>query len=268
MGKRIEFEKLHNVRDLGGEATCDGRTVREGLLFRGDQPFSASDADRRTMVDLGIGKVIDFRSVREHEERPDPVIEGVRNLHLPIIKDVRVGITRGAEGDKGIGELLMSGVAIDDSFVIDHMCNMYRMFVIDPFSTGQYSRFVDEVIESAEAGQGTFWHCTAGKDRAGFASAILLEALGVPRDDIVADYMLTNDCLARFIADFMPKIEGRITSEGSRRALMCFFLADERFLESAYETADAEFGSFDAFLEQAIGIDDVKRKKLRSLLLR
>ena len=68
---------------------------------------------------------------------------------------------------------------------------MYRRFVSDPFAIAQYTRFVDEIIESAERGEAVLWHCTAGKDRAGFVSAVIEALMGASADEITADYMVT-----------------------------------------------------------------------------
>lgn len=264
---RIEFEALHNVRDLGGMIGVDGRTIRSGLLFRGDQPFFSTERDKDAIAALGIRKSIDFRSRMEHEDKPDPVIPLVKNVYLPIIEDVRMGITHGHAENTHLGQLLMGGADIDAAFVDAYMQEMYRKFVNDPFANGQYARFVDEVIESALANEGVFWHCTAGKDRAGFATVIVLEALGVSRETIAADYLSTNDYLSDFRARMMDHFADRFASDGARDAFAHFFSADASYLEAAYDEAASLYGSFQAYLAKAIDVDESKTAKLRSLLL-
>lgn len=117
MGIPIPFEKLFNVRDLGGIATGGGQTVRAGLLLRGDQLFSASPDDLEKLRGTGVRKVIDLRSIGEHEEKPDPAIEGAENVFLPIIKNVGVGITRGTEGNMRIIELFESRHPVKPAFI-------------------------------------------------------------------------------------------------------------------------------------------------------
>ena len=267
MTTSVEFEGLHNVRDLGGMRTHDGRTVRSGLLLRGDQPFEATEGDKRKIAELGVRTLIDFRSLAEHEKKPDPAIPGVSNVHLPIIKDVRAGITHGEESDKALMRMFSEGHDVAPEVVDKHMGNMYRLFVEDDFANAQYARFVDLVLEQALAGGATLWHCTAGKDRAGFATVILLEALGVPRADIVADYMRTNESLAHVVEKLVTMFSSMLPSENARQSLRRFFLADERYLAAAYDAADERYGSFDAFLAEALHVDDAKRAKLQELLL-
>lgn len=267
MGTPITFERLHNVRDLGGMTTSDGQAVRVGRLLRGDQLAYASEHDLERLRGLGVRKVVDLRSVDEHEEKPDPAIPDAENVFLPIFKDVRTGITRGTEGNARIMELFMKGEAVPPSFIDERMCSMYRSFVEDPFANSQYAQFIDEVIATAEEGGATYWHCTAGKDRAGFAAAMLLAALGVERDGIAADYLQTNACVDGVVGQLMSQFGQMLPNDDTRAALMRFFVADEIFLNAAFDAIDERHGSVDAFLADRLDLDDGKRQKLRDLLL-
>ncbi len=278
MSTPLTFEGLHNVRDLGGMRTVDGRTLIKGKLYRSDQLFSATQADRETLDAMDFRVIVDFRSGIEREEKPDPQLEGATNLHLPIIKDVRAGITRDKQSNRSIMRMIMSGQGADLTIIDTYMSNMYRGFVMDPYANEQYARFLDTVIEALQAGGSALWHCTAGKDRAGFATAILLEALGVARDDIMADYLQTNECLAGVTAQLVGMLSSRALTSGQmqldeqmlatmKTALDHFFRADESFLAGAYTAAEERFGSFEAFLVQGLGIDEAKREELRRLCL-
>ena len=278
MSTLVRFEGLSNVRDLGGMCTEDGRVIGTGKLYRSDQLFFASESDLAALGDLGIRIVVDFRSEIERDEKPDPELDGAANLHLPIIRDVRAGITRDEQSNKGIMKMIMSGQGMDLALIDAYMANMYRGFVMDPYANEQYARFVNAVIEALRAGGSALWHCTAGKDRAGFATAILLESLGVARDDIVADYLQTNECLAGVTKQLVGMLSSKAiasdqmqfdeqTIEVMKAALDHFFRADEAFLAGAYAAADEQFGSFDAFLANGLGIDEAKREELRRLCL-
>ena len=266
MSRLIEFEGLSNTRDLGGMMAADGRCVRDGLLYRSEQLFFATEGDREKLDTLGIGKVFDFRSAPERDEKPDPDIADAENVHLPIIQDVRTGITRGNEGNARMIDMVLSG-QMDEETVDQHMQGIYAEFVTEPFAHEQYARFVDGAIAAAQRGKASLWHCTAGKDRAGFATVIVLEALGVGRDSVFADYLQTNECLTETVDKLIVMLAGRLPTEASIGPLRRFFLADESYLSSAYDAIDERFGTFDAFLEQALGIDAAKRETMRSLFL-
>lgn len=266
MGGPIDFESMYNVRDLGGTPVAGG-VVKEGLLLRGDQPFFATESDIRALAERGIGLVVDFRSMAEQGEKPDPAIPGARGLSLPIIDDMRAGITRDRKSDGNVVEMLARG-AVDGMFSVDsYMQDMYRKFVLEPFAAAQYARFVDELVANAERGKATFWHCTAGKDRAGFAAAIVLEALGADRDAIRADYILTNERLAGVVDRIIDMIAAKLPTEEVRAEARRFFGADWSYLDAAYAAATERFGSFAGFLEEAIGIDAAKRERMRELFV-
>ena len=266
MSISIEFEGLHNVRDLGGMPAA-GASVKPGVLFRGDQLFFATESDRSKVDELGIRTVIDFRSAPERAEKPDPDIPGVRNLHLPVIQDVRAGIAHDSESNASMVKMIAQGADIDRSLVDTYMQKMYAGFVEGAEASEQYGRFFDEVVLAAERGEALFWHCTAGKDRAGFATVVVLEALGVARDDIFDDYLETNARLSAVVEQLIATVGRMLPSEGARDAARRFFRADASYLVAAYETADRLYGSFDAYLERALGVDAGKRKSLRCALL-
>ena len=278
MSTLLAFEGLSNVRDLGGMRAKEGSTLSAGKLYRSDQLFFATQADRETLGTMNIRVVIDFRSGIERDEKPDPELDGATNLHLPIIKDVRAGVTRDEQSNKRVMEMIMSGQGANPAVIDAYMANMYREFVMNPYANEQYARFIDAVIEALQTGGSALWHCTAGKDRAGFATAILLEALGVARDDIMADYLQTNDCLAGVTKQLVSLLSSKALTSGQlqldeqtlgamKTALDHFFRADESFLASAYAAAEERFGSFYAFLEQGLGIDEGKREELCRLCL-
>lgn len=267
MGTPVTFEGLSNVRDLGAMKAAGGRLVKNGLLYRSDQLFFASDADRAKLGELGIGLVIDFRSTFERETKPDCEVEGAQNLHLPVIRDVRAGITQDKESHNRIMALFMEGEEISPAFVDNYMCRTYRSFIEDPAANEQYARFVDEVLAMGTSGKASLWHCTAGKDRAGFASVILLTALGASKEDIIADYLQTNACIAGVLDHVKESLAEKLPSVQAITALDRFFLADEAFLEAAFVAAQERYGSFEHFLKEAVSIDEKKREELQHVFL-
>ena len=261
------FEGLANLRDLGGTETADGRTVRAGMLLRSDQLAHATPSDIARLDTMGIMEVIDFRSSRERGERPDCDIAGASNLHLPVFDDIAEGITRDEESDKIVFKVILESAEAGTGIIDERMQGMYREFVASPFAVSQYTRFVGEVLRCAEAGRAVLWHCTAGKDRAGFATAIVLETLGVGRDAIFEDYLLTNGRLATMTENLIDHFASFFTTEAMRTAARRFFSADESYLGAAYAAAEERYGSFAAFLEQGLGIDAAKRDRFKELLL-
>ena len=278
MNSKLAFEGLSNMRDLGGMATADGRLVREGVLYRSDQLYFATEADRAQLAERNIALVVDFRSVPERDEKPDPAIGAARYVHLPVIQDVRAGITRDENSNKRMIETIIGDQAADPESIGSYMYGMYRAFVEGEHARKQYAQFIDEVLKCLRASGAALWHCTAGKDRGGFATVVLLEALGVKRDEIYADYLKTNTSLEGVTAQLISMFSNQLAQMGHRTlepdalaeaktALERFFCADKAFLAGAYDAADDTFGGFDAFLEQGLGINDAKRTELKELCL-
>ena len=237
------------------------------MLFRSEQLVSVTESDIAVLKGRGIGAIVDFRSEVEQAETPDPRIEGVQNISIPVIQDVRAGITRDKKSKLAIIKMLARGGDDLDEFVTSYMRDMYRAFIADEFSARQYGRFVDEVIACGERGRAVLWHCSGGKDRAGFATAVVLGALGASWDDIVADYLKTNENLPAVEGQLKASVGKLLPMGGKRDAVRKFFLADRSYMEVARETAEERYGSFDGYLEKGLGIDAVKKARMRELFV-
>lgn len=248
---KIAFEQLNNTRDLGGIVTEDGRTVVHGKLIRSGRLGIGSDEDIRKIGSL-VSTVVDFRSANERDETPDPEISGVENLHIPIIDDLAAGVSRDQKSDKEAFMML----ANDPDGSLKYMCRTYEGFVTSESARRGYRQFVDLLLEGRD--KAILWHCTAGKDRAGFATVIVLEMLGVDRETIIRNYLRTND----LIEDDINRMVGmffKMTGNGDQnteRALKYMFSARREYIEAAYSSIERNYGSFRAFLTEGLGLTD------------
>ena len=279
------FDKLHNTRDLGGMRVPDGRSIRPGLLIRSGHLADLSEGDVARLSPIAR-TIVDFRTQDERREQPDREIPGAGNVHIPIVESLTAGISREALADLELFSLFLSKPAQ----ARDYMCGMYGLLAED-FSAKQYGRFL-QILLDAEGG--VLWHCTAGKDRAGIASAIVEEILGVPREDIVADYLMTNECLRRDIRSLtdlvkkmngmdsppadvapgylpsrgrLPEPAGSSDSPTADVALGYLLGAKEEYIRSFYKAVDDKYGSFDGFVRDALGLDDAARAAFRDKYL-
>ncbi len=261
MSERIEFEKLHNTRDLGGEETSGHGIIRPGRLIRSGMLKDVSESDRRklqTMVDT----VVDFRSERERAENPEVILPGITYHHLPVVDDLTVGISRESES-----EHRMLKIAGEPDRAKHYMCTLYRYFPTSEFAMSQYARFFRILLENHE--KAVLLHCTAGKDRAGIASVILEEILGVPREKILEEYLFTNECLADDIAILLEQVS-RSAPDGaavSKEALHYLFGADRSYIETFYKAVEEFFGDIDGFVRTGLKLTDEEIRKLREMYL-
>ncbi len=259
---RLQLEKLNNTRDLGGMPARDGRRIRNGLLYRSGHLYGASPKDLAVLRER-VGLVVDFRSISERSEKPDPDF-GQGYMHLPVFDIPAASVER----DEASNEASFHTVARDPQGAREYMAHTYRSFVRDGFARAQYAKFLRSLIEPHE--KAVLWHCTAGKDRAGFAAVLVQELLGVERDAIRADYLATNEYLAeecRFLVSFLGEKFGGLTPE-IEQALNLLFAAKDDFLDAAYEAAAQDYGDMEHYIADGLGITARERETLRALYLK
>lgn len=254
--RHVALEGAQNFRDLGGYATEDGHHVRWGLFYRADDLGDLTDADLATIQQLGIQLVCDFRSDEEKAEHPDrlPATDPPEVVELPILDDsfspaaFREKITAGDLGDTDLRQMLIEG---------------NRLFATRyaPQYAVMFERLTDPASLPAVV------HCTAGKDRTGFASAVVLRTLGVPEETVFEDFLLTNHYTAdeiertlwiiRFASLFRTDPEQVRPALGVERA----------YLEAAFDAIEEGYGSFDAYRRGPLGLDDTETAAFRQLAL-
>ena len=258
LSKLLNFEKLHNIRDIGGMSIKSGSLIKSGCFFRSGQlaDISQNDSDKlKNMVDT----IIDFRSDKERQEKQDVIPEGVSYIHLPIVDSLTAGVTRDKESDKNIIEKL----AVKPEEAKKYMCLMYRGFT-EESAVSHYAEFI-RLLKDAED-KSFLWHCTAGKDRAGIGSAIIEEILGCSREDVIADYMSTNEYIApdiQFLTRFVKNkigIQDNIVDD----ALRYLFGAEEEYIEAFYAAVDEKYGDFDRFIHEGLKLSDADIELMKS----
>ncbi|MCR5134767.1 MAG: tyrosine-protein phosphatase [Clostridiales bacterium] len=258
----MEFERLKNTRDLGGLKMKDGRTIRPGMLIRSSHLSIAPARDLAVLRDV-VGEIVDFRTLKEQQVHPDPVFEGVPHHPMPVLESMTAGITREEEADRSEIETYL----LDPEGARRHMMENYQLFVTSEHARQCYSSFVKLLFAPRE--KALLWHCTAGKDRAGFATAIVLEILGADLETILEDYMKTNRGLAREIEWIYPMIgkqAGGMTKV-MRASLDYMFLAHKEYLLESYKAAGEHYGGMDGYIEKALGIDAVLKTQLQERFL-
>lgn len=221
----INLEGVYNVRDLGGFATEDGGTVRKGLLFRSDELSGLTETDLSHLGSLGIKTVVDFRSKAE--------IARAKNGHARLARTLELNIA--------CGDSRTILLAIDNGDGLQAMKNVNRSLVRD---NSQIFREFFALITDRE-NLPLLFHCTAGKDRTGFAAAMFLSALGVPREDIFRDYMLSASGVKKKFSDAllaMPRLASVLA-------------VNTDYLLTAFEEIETSFGSLRNYLTVGLGAD-------------
>ncbi|MDM3975814.1 tyrosine-protein phosphatase [Mycobacterium marseillense] len=270
-----ELSGAWNFRDVA-EGTA---VLKPGRLFRSGELSGLDDDGRATLSRLGITDVADLRASREVARRgPGLVPDGVE-VHLlpfPDLGDQDAGTDDAAPHEHAFQRLLtgegveeQSGQSVDEA-ATRYMIDEYRQF---PTRNGA-QQAVHRVISLLATGHSVLTHCFAGKDRTGFVVATVLEAIGIDRDTILADFLRSNDAAPALRAQISAMIAQRQDS-GLTPEVVTWTearLSDgvlgvrEVYLAAARQTIDEEFGSLDAYLRAAsVSESDVER--LREALL-
>lgn len=265
-----ELSGAWNFRDV-----ADGSAgLRPGRLFRSGELSGLDDDGRATLGRLGITDVADLRAAREVSRRgPGRVPDGVQVhlLPMPDLADDETG-DDAAPHESAFQQLLTNGEP-DESIheaATRYMIDEYRQF---PTRNGS-QQALHRVMSLLAAGRSVLTHCFAGKDRTGFVVATVLEAIGLDRDTIIADFLRSNAAVPALRAQISAMIAQRQDTELTPEVVTWTEarLSDgvlgvrEVYLAAARQTIDEEFGSLDAYLRAAgVGESDVER--LREALL-
>ena len=257
--QRIQLEKLNNTRDLYGMQTRDKGRIKAGKLLRSGHLYGASEQDLNTLSER-VNLVVDFRTDKERQEKPNPSLDDAAYLHLPILKSLTAGVTR----EKAAVENAVRTQSHDSEGARQYMMRMYVNFVADEFAVAQYAAFLRLLCEDREGA--VLWHCTAGKDRAGFATVLVQEILGVSREDIFEDYLMTNLCLREEVTSLIHMIQSQ-SADSSEEALQYLFGAKEDYLMALYHKVDELYGGFEEFVRKGLQLDAKQQERLRNLYL-
>lgn len=243
MNRHIPLDGLSNFRDLGGYETESGRTTKWRQIFRSDTLAGLSDSDIKTVEGLGIVAACDLRYGDERQNEPS------RLRGHPSIEVMELGFQ-----DRPGESFLDSLQAFDDAAgaARDYLLDNYRQY---PFLYAPaYRRIFDRLL----AGDRIIIHCTAGKDRAGFASAMVLSALGVPQETVLVDYLLTNQYWDR---------GGRERPGMDPDTVAMIFAAREDYFEAAMGAIAGKYPSLDAYFNSEVGLSADERAQLQNMYL-
>jgi protein-tyrosine phosphatase len=250
-----------NARDLGGLVSADGRTVRSGLIFRAPALGRLTDADVAALRRLGLTDLLDLRHGSEIEiAPPDRLPAGPQVAHIPIFDPAHPVFTYVSAVLLGRDLDRHAQLAIEGTPAA--MLAIYRWFVTAPLARAAFGTAMRRI---AAASGPLLFHCSAGKDRTGWLSAVLLTALGVDRATVMADYMLTNEVTAGDMEKVLDALNARrgVPAEVMRPLLD----VTPDYLDAAFTQVEAEYGTLDAYLRDGLGLHGDELAALRARLL-
>ena len=254
--RKLPFTGAHNFRDLGGYKTEDGRRIKWGKIYRSDNLHSLTDEDVKYLSRLNIKSVVDFRSDEERESEPDRLTPDMTQVLLPIKFQPK---ELDDETLKNLMKNLTFGTLDSSNLLTD-----FNIVIVKDFAE-EYKKFFRHVIENNA--EPIVFHCTAGKDRAGFASAMILTVLGVPREKVIEDYLLTNTYVKDHVDSEMLEIELKTFFRADTDNLRKINLVAERYIQAAFDTIDSEWGGMDNYISTALSLTEEDILKLQNFYL-
>ena len=242
LNRSIPLSGASNFRDLGGYTGHAGRVVAWRKLFRSDHLGLLNGDDIAQINQLNVARVLDFRGAAERTTQVC-AIPGARVSSLAIEPTVV----------QAIQALLEKGNGIRPEDAVNLMQQTYRAFVHD-----NSPRFAELFAHLLEDDAPLVFHCTAGKDRTGFAAALILRALGVSASVVMQDYLLTNELFRP------PEL---VSSHAPPEVRNVIARVQTGFLDAAFEAVNNSHGSVDQYLERAMRLDSKQQQRLQSLYL-
>lgn len=242
----------HNFRDIGGYPAADGRSVRWRQVYRSGYMSKITGDDIAALHALGIDTICDFRANDEREERPTVWHEGTTTELW----------ARDYEFSAGALAELMENTDILEGQTRDSMIEIYTVL---PYEQADSYR---EMFRRLAAGRVPLvFNCSAGKDRTGVASALLLSLLGVPRDVIYDDYMLTNASMDGLVAYMEQSPKYRAFVVERRDHALPLIRAERDYLDTTFAVIAQDHGSVERYLADVLDISPEDQITMRDNLL-
>ena len=243
----LRLASADNFRDVAGPGhpIRGGGRVRRGVFYRSNE-LQLTDADVTSLAGLGIRSIHDLRGSIEVEAHPDVAVPGAEWQHVEI---------------QGIPIEMVEGLH-DAAAARRVMREVYDAFVRTAAARAAYARLLTSLATGATP---QLFHCTAGKDRTGWAAALLLEVAGVDRDTILADYLLTNEVSSATRAKYLALIAEHLGPE-KVAVYEPAMVVEADYLQAAYDAAAADYGSVDGYLRDGLGLAGHTLDALRTRL--
>jgi protein-tyrosine phosphatase len=255
------IDSVHNLRDVGGDRTSDGRRVRTGLLYRAAGLARLAPGDDEAFRRLGVRTVFDLRMAEEQAREPDRLPAGVRHVPVDVLSEW--GTTgQPAAFERWFNDPAAARAALGGGAGQAMWEGQYRAFVELPSARAAYGSMFR--VLATEGGRPALVHCTTGKDRTGWAAASLQLLLGVPTDAVMAHYLRSG----LFIAPLVEPVLAALAARGGDPELFRpVFDVRPAYLDSAMAEVRERYGSIEGYFADGLGLDAATRAALRDAFL-
>lgn len=249
--RHIYFKDVVNFRDIGGLKTVDGKTVKWGRIYRSDNLSKLRTGEFEKFNDLGIQTVYDLRTDNEIKGKEDHLPAGTAYIHFSTVEDNEDLLNK-------MRKRVIDG-EITEERSLQLMLNLYRGTVSDNIPL--LRQLLQQIINANEP---VLYHCSAGKDRTGIVTALLLSILKVDRQTITNEYMLSNyyrrEKLQKIVSK--AKLAKIVKPHLAIKAIQNFMGVDERYLNAAFDVIDTKYRGMDKFIQNQLGINAAEQERI------
>ena len=252
----VPTDGIHNLRDYGGYLGADGARVKTGLLFRSGQHMEASEGDLQTIQDLDIRTIVDLRGLSERTSFPCRRHDAFGAEVIAFEGETTSSPPHEGGWDK---------TDMTAEKARQRMISVYTRMPVNPAMIEMFSRYF-EALDKRDGG--SLVHCFAGKDRTGIAASLLLHVLGAHKDDVVGEFLRTNDAPTQHVLErqSLPRMEahyGFIEPEAIRNLMG----VRAEYIETYWSEVTRDHGSVDSYLANSLGVDETRKARLRDRFL-
>ncbi|MCO6542428.1 MAG: tyrosine-protein phosphatase [Lactobacillus sp.] len=246
MQRIFDFSQTYNFRELGGYPTKDQRQIRSHKVMRAAYLSKLTPVELQQLKDYGLRYSIDLRSDYERQQWPDPPVDFLTSIHLPLY------------AANGISDKLYYALPAKDQY--SDLPGIYQQVVLDHHAQQVFRQFFAILLRNEQPGQSVVFHCSAGKDRTGIMAILFLLIMQVPTEYITQDYLLSN-------LMYQNKIDLNALNNPDDATIkkMNFTKADQSAVEAIQVAILDIYQSWDNFQEKVLGLSVTDYQKLRNL---
>ena len=260
--RKIKFRNIKNARELGGLPAADGRHIKHDMLIRSGHLGKADIKDIELLKDkYALRSIVDFRIGVEIEADPDVEIPGAEYENLSVLDASIFGIAR----DKYSLESWLGLFEKEPADPEKIFGEMYRKILFGERVIPFVRRFFDILLE--EKPGAVLWHCSAGKDRAGVMTVLLLFALGVSEDVILEDYMLTGESAKKEIRQMKLILPFKFRDKNIRNCVYVLLDVRKKYITDIFDEIKREYGTPEKLLTERFGITEQELTLLKNKYL-
>lgn len=248
----IELEGTCNTRDIGDIRTQYKRKLKPGLLYRSDKLSYATNEDYNKLRSYGIRNIIDLRSDNEKKKEPNNLPTDFNYIEIPISIDKKI-----------LSEIKLNLTYSRYNNIENIMKRCNRDFVVK--NSNDFTKVLNKILELKSP---ILFHCSFGKDRTGFVTALIYYICNVPKDEIYYEYMLSNKYLKQNIDNQCINLKKILNIEFENpEYIYPLLLVRQEYLYESFNSAKNIYGSFSTFIREKMKFNDSKQYQLREFLL-